>query len=176
MTISIISAAEAKRKLEENALLIDIRQPDEYQREHIKGSVLHPLQLLQASGLPNAAQQHTTLIFHCKSGMRTQSTHKLISQLTKSNNFDVFILENGLDGWKKSGYDTIIDHSQPIELMRQVQITAGLLVLLGVTLGWFVTPIFYLLSAFIGAGLIFAGITGLCSMAKLLSLMPWNRC
>ena len=70
---------------------------------------------------------------------------------------------------------TQLDRSQPIEIMRQVQIVAGSLVLIGVILGYFVTPAFYALPAFVGAGLLFAGISGFCGMAKLLAIMPWNR-
>ncbi|WP_325231663.1 YgaP-like transmembrane domain, partial [Sphingobium sp.] len=64
---------------------------------------------------------------------------------------------------------------QPIEVMRQVQLVAGGLVLLGVVLGFLVAPAFFGLSAFVGAGLIMAGATGWCGMARLLRLMPWNR-
>jgi rhodanese-related sulfurtransferase len=60
-------------------------------------------------------------------------------------------------------------------MMRQVQIVAGSLVLIGVCLGWLVAPGFFALSAFVGAGLTFAGISGFCGMAKLLALLPWNR-
>ena len=67
------------------------------------------------------------------------------------------------------------DKSQPLPLMRQVQIAAGVLILLGVALGYTVNSGFFLLSAFVGAGLAFAGITGFCGMARLLALMPWNR-
>jgi hypothetical protein len=59
--------------------------------------------------------------------------------------------------------------------MRQVQIVAGLLVLTGVVLGFVLNPAFFGISAFVGAGLTFAGISGWCGMAKLLALMPWNR-
>ena len=67
------------------------------------------------------------------------------------------------------------DKSQPLPLMRQVQIVAGILILLGVALGYAFNSGFFLLSAFVGAGLTFAGITGFCGMARLLALMPWNR-
>ncbi|MBL0811046.1 DUF2892 domain-containing protein, partial [Klebsiella michiganensis] len=67
------------------------------------------------------------------------------------------------------------DKSQPLPLMRQVQIVAGALILLGVALGYAFSSGFFLLSAFVGAGLTFAGITGFCGMARLLALMPWNR-
>ena len=67
------------------------------------------------------------------------------------------------------------DRSQPIEIMRQVQIAAGSLVLLGVILGLTVAPGWFALSGFVGAGLVFAGTTGWCGMAYLLAIMPWNR-
>jgi hypothetical protein len=67
------------------------------------------------------------------------------------------------------------DKRAPLPIMRQVQITAGSLVVLGAALGALVDPRFHGLSAFVGAGLVFAGIMGLCPMANLLALMPWNR-
>lgn len=67
------------------------------------------------------------------------------------------------------------DKSQPLPLMRQVQIAAGSLILLGVVLGYAVGSAFFLLSGFVGAGLILAGVTGFCGMARLLDKMPWNR-
>ncbi len=63
----------------------------------------------------------------------------------------------------------------PISLQRQVQITAGSMVLIGVILGFAVSPWFFLLSGFVGAGLTFSGVSGTCAMASLLAAMPWNR-
>ena len=62
-----------------------------------------------------------------------------------------------------------------ISLERQVRIAAGLLVLVAVTLGWLVHPAFLGLAAFVGAGLVFAGVTDTCGMGLLLARMPWNR-
>ena len=62
-----------------------------------------------------------------------------------------------------------------IDLNRQVRIAAGTQVLTGVALGRFLHPAFYGLAAFIGAGLIFSGITGICGLCHLLALLPWNR-
>jgi rhodanese-related sulfurtransferase len=76
---------------------------------------------------------------------------------------------------EESGLPVALDRSQPIDIIRQVQIAAGSLVLMGILLGTFVAPGFYALSAFVGAGLMFAGISGFCGMAHLLALMPWNR-
>ncbi len=67
------------------------------------------------------------------------------------------------------------NRSAPLELMRQVQIAAGSLVMAGVILGFAVAPAFFGLSAAIGAGMAFAGISGWCGMARLLAAMPWNR-
>ena len=112
------------------------------------------------------------MIFHCKSGMRTAGNAQ---RLAAAADCQTYILDGGIDAWKKAGLPVAIDARQPIEIMRQVQITAGGLVLLGVVLGTWVAPGFYGLSAFVGAGLIFAGISGWCGMAKLLAFMPWNR-
>ena len=68
-----------------------------------------------------------------------------------------------------------MNRKAPISIMRQVQIVAGTLVLLGVLLGWLVSPWFFALSAFVGAGLTFAGISGTCAMANLLGFLPYNR-
>jgi hypothetical protein len=62
-----------------------------------------------------------------------------------------------------------------MSLERQVRIAAGSLVLLGVALGAFVSQWLYGLSAFVGAGLVFAGLTDTCGMGMLLARMPWNR-
>ena len=88
---------------------------------------------------------------------------------------EAYILEGGIDAWKRAGLPVLTDRRQPLEIMRQVQIAAGGLVLLGVALGIWVAPAFLGLSAFVGAGLVFAGVSGWCGMARLLALMPWNR-
>ena len=81
----------------------------------------------------------------------------------------------GLDAWKAHGLPVKADRAQPIELMRQVQMTAGGLILIGAALGLLVHPAFWGLAAFVGAGLFLAGATGFCGMARMLAVMPWNR-
>jgi len=95
--------------------------------------------------------------------------------LEQATNCEAYILEGGIEGWKQAGLPVVADKSQPIEINRQVMIAAGSLVLIGVLLGAFVSSGFYVLSGLIGAGLVFAGVSGFCGMAKLLALMPWNR-
>ncbi|RZJ93902.1 MAG: DUF2892 domain-containing protein, partial [Brevundimonas sp.] len=76
---------------------------------------------------------------------------------------------------KAADLPAAVDRKAPLELMRQVQIAAGSLVLLGTVLAWLVHPAFIALSGFVGAGLVFAGASGFCGMARVLAVMPWNR-
>jgi rhodanese-related sulfurtransferase len=167
VSIATISPAEAKRLIGKGATLIDIRGTDEYARERIPGALNTPLDALQAidgGGKP--------VVFHCRTGNRTAVN---AAKLAASTNSEAFIVEGGIEAWKVAGLQTTSDKSQPIEIMRQVQITAGSLVLLGVILSQLIAPGFIALSAFIGAGLIFAGVSSWCGMAKMLATMPWNR-
>ena len=167
MSLPTISPAEAKRLLDAGAMLIDIRGPDEHARERIPGARNHPLDRLSVlDGQPQVA------VFHCRSGQRT-AAHA--SKLAAAAACEAYIVEGGIEAWKRAGLPVVRDATQPLEVQRQVQIAAGSLVLLGVVLGHAISPAFYAVSAFVGAGLTFAGISGWCGMAKLLALMPWNR-
>jgi rhodanese-related sulfurtransferase len=112
------------------------------------------------------------VVFTCRSGMRTAGA---CDRLAARVSGEAFILDGGLDAWAKAGLPVESNADAPMEIMRQVQIAAGSLVLIGALLGFFVAPAWYGLSAFVGAGLTFAGVTGFCGMARLLMLMPWNR-
>ncbi len=85
------------------------------------------------------------------------------------------MLEGGIEAWRDAGLPTVQDKSQPIEIMRQVQIAAGGLVVAGVSLGVLVHPGFLGIAGFVGAGLTFACLTGFCGMARPLALAPWNK-
>ncbi len=97
------------------------------------------------------------------------------ARLKDAASSEAYIMEGGLDAWKKAGLPVASDSSAPIELHRQVMIGAGSFVLLFVLLGTFVSPLFYAFAGFVGAGLVFGGMTGICGMAKALAVMPWNR-
>ena len=171
MTLENIKPDQVAKGLKSGELvLIDIREPDEYAREHIGSALSLPLSALESGSL--TLQSHQKAVFHCKSGMRTQANcNRLVAHVTG----EAFLLEGGLDAWKADGLPTVTDKSAPLELNRQVQITAGALILMGVLLGIFVNAGFLGISGFVGAGLMFAGITGWCGMAQLLANMPWNR-
>lgn len=169
--LKTITPERAAALIREGAALVDIREADEHARERIPGARHHALSRIDAEH--PARPGDDVLIFHCRSGMRTKGNAARLA--AAAPNCESYIVEGGLDAWKKAGLPVTRDASQPIEIMRQVQIGAGSLVLLGVVLGALVTPVFYTLSAFVGAGLLFAGVTGFCGMARLLALMPWNR-
>lgn len=168
MTMKTVKAAEAKTLKDRGAVIIDIREPGEFAREHIAGAENAPLSTI---GKAKAHKAGEIVVFHCKTGMRTKAN---AAQLP-AGGCEAYILEGGIDAWKSAGLGVETDTSQPIEIMRQVHIVAGSLVVIGVLLAVLVHPAFVLLSAFVGAGLLFAGVSGFCGMAKLLGLMPWNR-
>ncbi len=169
ISLGTISPAEARALGAKGATIIDVRDPDEFAREHIPGARNTPLATL----VQGTDKQGEILVYHCKSGLRTKANAAKLA--AAAGNCEAYIIEGGIEGWKVAGLPVAADASQPIELIRQVQIVAGSLVVLGVALGVMAHPGFYALAALVGAGLVFAGISGFCGMARLLALMPWNR-
>ena len=166
MTLPKLSPAEAKRLAESGARLIDIRGRDEFARIRAPGAENRPLDEL------DKVEHDGPVVFLCRSGMRTAGN---AAKLAGCCGGEAYILEGGLDAWKAAGLPVEQDRGPPLEIMRQVQIAAGTLVLLGVALGFLATPVLFGLAAFVGAGLVMAGATGWCGMARLLAAMPWNR-
>lgn len=166
-----IDAPKAKALLDSGeAILIDIRESDEFAREHVPGAHHVPLSGFNPADFP--ADKNKIAIFHCASGARTaEAAPKILG----TGFAEVYMLDQGLAGWKKAGLQTVVNRKMPISLQRQVQIAAGSMVLIGVVFGFTVSPWFFLLSGFVGAGLIFSGVCGTCAMANLLAAMPWNR-
>jgi rhodanese-related sulfurtransferase len=160
----------AQRLRRRDVTVIDIREHDEFVREHIPGALSVPLSTLDKSGL--SLEAHGDVVFHCKSGMRTNAN---CNRLADHIDGPAFVLTGGLEAWKLSGGATAKDAAAPLELNRQVQITVGALMLISVMLTIFVAPQFLALPALLGAGLLMAGLTGWCGMAHLLAAMPWNR-
>lgn len=168
MAIQHISPAEAHRLIEGGASLIDIRSPDEHARERIAGALNVPLGQLSPDATPG-----DVLVFHCRSGMRTDQAAPKLTEAAGDR--DCYIVEGGLNAWGNAGLPIEKVRGAPIEMQRQVMIAAGLLVLTGTLLSLWVSPLLVWLAVFVGAGLTFAGVTGFCGMAYLLALMPWNR-
>ncbi|WP_374472386.1 rhodanese family protein [Phenylobacterium sp.] len=160
----------AERLRAGRAILVDIREPDEFARRHVKGALSRPLSTFEQAHLSLAPDRD--VVFTCRSGMRTQAN---CGRLAGRVDGEAYVLDGGLDAWAAAGLPVEENRRAPLELMRQVQIAAGLLVLVGVALGFAAHPAFFGLSAFVGAGLTVAGATGFCGMARLLALAPWNR-
>lgn len=173
MTLRTITPVAAKRLLDDGAVLVDVREADEHAREKIAGAKHLPISRL-AEVQPLAAGSRP-VIFHCKSGARTLAHAPRLIEKIGDADVEAYVVEGGLDAWKKAGLPVAADRRQPIELQRQVQIGAGGIGLAGTLLGLLVSPWFFVLPAFVGAGLIFAGVTGICGMATLLMRAPWNR-
>lgn len=169
--LQTITPYKAAQMLREGAALVDVREPDEHARERIPGARNLPLSRLAEAEL--AVPPGRPVLFHCRSGARTAGQAAQLA--AKAGGCEAYIVEGGLDAWKRAGLPVALDRRQPMELMRQVQIAAGSMVVLGVVLGALVAPGFYALSGFVGAGLVFAGVTGTCGLARVLRLMPWNR-
>lgn len=166
MTIKTIAPQLAAELIRDGATLIDVRGPDEHARERITAARNVPLDRLAP------VDGSAPLIFHCRSGQRTAANADRLAGVSAG---PIFVLEGGIDGWKASGLPTVTDARQPLELMRQVQIGGGAMVLAAVALGWLASPWFLLLGAAIGIGMLHAGLTGSCAMTALLAPMPWNR-
>jgi hypothetical protein len=104
--------------------------------------------------------------------MRTENNCALLAERVDG---DALILDGGIEAWKKAGLPVAANAKAPLPMNRQVQITAGLIVLTGTLTGALLHPAGYAVAGFVGAGLIFAGLSGWCGMANVLALMPWNR-
>lgn len=168
MTLKPLSPRDAQGLMSQGAILVDIRSANEHAREHIAGAQHLPIDALRPGSLPvNAA-----VIFLCRSGNRTHANAHRLNACVAG---DAYLIEGGLNAWKKAGLPVEADTSQPMELQRQVQIATGILILLGIMLGLTVSAWFFLISGFVGAGLVFAGLSGFCGLARLLMKMPWNQ-
>ncbi len=166
-----LSASDVRERLVAGrAVLVDIREPDEFARSHVAGARSQPLSAWEQSHL--TVDPDADVIFTCRTGMRTAGACDRLAARVAG---DAFVLDGGLDAWRAAGLPLQEDRAAPMEINRQVQITAGSLIVLGVLLGFLVSPLGFGLAAFVGAGLTFAGLSGTCAMARLLMLAPWNR-
>ena len=155
------------------ATLFDVRERDEFAAEQVPGSELVPLSTFDAAALSSrihSAQKKALLM--CRSGGRSSDA---LARLKSAAAVEAYSVSGGIIAWKAAGYDVRQIKRAPISIMRQVQIAAGSMVLIGIVLGETVSPWYRVLSAFFGGGLVFAGVSGTCGLAAVLSLMPWNK-
>ncbi len=178
MALSHISPAEAKKLIDAGAVMVDIREAGERAAASIPGSAHLPLSQLRSAALEtNGADK---VVFFCRSGMRTAAN---AAALAGKADCTAYILDGGIDSWRAAGLPVeaagasagAAASAPPLDIMRQTQITIGLCVLAGTLLGAFVSPLWFLVPAAFGAGLVFAGATGSCAMAMVIARMPWNQ-
>ncbi len=155
----------------QSVLLLDVRTPSEFEDSHIEGAVLHPLTELSPSEVSRLSQGKREVVVICRSGGRARQAAEKLSGHAST---PLRVMEGGMQAWQGSGLP-VIEGRKTISLERQVRIAAGSLVFIGSTLGYFMSPTWIGLSAFVGAGLVFAGVTDTCGMAMVLARMPWNN-
>jgi rhodanese-related sulfurtransferase len=149
--------------------LIDVRSPQEYAEGHVPGAMNLPMD--QAEARLNDLQRHDPVVLICQSGRRAGMTCELL----KAHHDGLVVLEGGTKAWIDASLPVVKTASTRLPLMRQVQIGAGSLTLMGTLLSLFVSRGWIGLALLVGVGLLLAGTTGFCGMAILLEKMPWNR-
>jgi rhodanese-related sulfurtransferase len=172
--LTITPAALRERQRAGQAIeLIDVRTPAEFREVHAEPARLVPLDRLDPKAIMEARDggKDEPLYVICRTGSRARQACEKFLAAGYSN---VILVEGGTLGWEQAGLP-VVRGKKTIALERQVRIAAGSLVLLGTALGALVHPDFLALPAFVGAGLIFAGVTDTCGMAMLLARMPWNQ-
>lgn len=172
MPVETISPATLKEWVQtKQAVVVDVREPAEFKAGHIEGATNVPLSHASGARLPECAGKK--LVIHCQKGGRgTNACQKLLAE---NSDLQIYHLEGGISAWAQAGMPVKATGGYVLPLDRQVQLTVGSLVLASSLLGFFVNPAFMLLSAFFGAGLVFAGLSGICGLALVLARMPWNR-
>jgi rhodanese-related sulfurtransferase len=153
--------------------LIDVRTPREFRDCHVDYARLIPLDTLDPRAIMTRRSGVTNdpIYLICHSGTRARQACARFHECGYGN---VAVVEGGTAAWEGAGLP-VVRGKKAISLERQVRIAAGTLVLLGSLLGAFVHPVYIGLAAFVGAGLIFAGITDTCGMAMVLARLPWNQ-
>lgn len=173
--ITVIAPEQLKQVGErgEGVELIDVRTPAEFREAHVSFARNVPLDRLDPEALRAELGEKCAnpLYLICRSGARGKQACEKLAAAGMTN---VVNVEGGTVACEAAGLP-LVRGKKAISLERQVRIAAGALVLLGAVLGLLVHPYWVVLSAFVGAGLLFSGITDTCGMAMCLARMPWNQ-
>ncbi len=176
MSVDYLSPSQLQKRLlaGEASAVIDVRTPVEYAEVHAPSAVNIPLDRVTKETLAAAGcvESGRAVYLLCRSGQRaTRAAEKLLA----CGYARPVVVTGGTLGWIEAGLPVTRGESQGMSLERQVRIAAGTIVFAGTLLAWFVHPNFVWLSGFVGAGLVFAGVTDFCGMGLLIAKMPWNR-
>lgn len=155
---------------------IDVSTRAEFNSLHVQGAKLYPFQNFKQEELERDFRAQKPkgkeIYILCRSGTRARMVAKILSQMS---DIIPIVVDGGTQACAKIGMPLNRSEYIVMSLERQVRIAAGSLVFAGVVLGTLIQPEFYGLSAFVGAGLVFAGLTDTCAMGIVLAKMPWNR-
>ncbi|MBL4590164.1 MAG: rhodanese-like domain-containing protein [Alphaproteobacteria bacterium] len=159
-----------------DAVLVDVREPDEFKSEHIAYAISVPLSTLEAGFQILDIPEHKTILFQCLKGTRGQMACERIQGVEYCQNKLVNI-EGGIEAWKQHGLPVIgVRESLPkISMFRQIQMIVGLLVVISVLVGFMGLTLAFVFTGVLGGMLFFAGISGWCGLAIVLAKMPWNK-
>lgn len=168
-----ISAKEAHDMLVQgNAILIDVREPDEFKTRHIPYAHSIPLsgvsEMMSFMNIP----QEKKIIMQCLAGKRGEQACGIIHN---NANHDIFNIEGGITAWEESGLPVIGGAEPKFSIFRQVQMIMGALIATLVVLGFLGMTFMFALAGLFAAALAVAGFTGWCGLALLLRQMPWNK-
>ncbi len=150
--------------------VIDVREFSEFNSERIADAQFMPL-----SNFEKHADEidHTKPVYlMCRSGNRAKNAAE---KLASKGFTDIHVIEGGMVAWAGANLPVVKGESKVWSLERQVRFAAGMFVLTGVVLSVFVSPYLLLISAFVGAGLMFSAATDTCAMGMVLVRMPWNK-
>ena len=151
--------------------LLDVRTPGEFEAEHIAGAYNVPLDTLDEHGAEIRARVADPVILVCRSGQRARKAEEALRAAGMTN---LYLLDGGMAAWTAAGLP--VRRGAPrMSLERQVRIAAGGLAAIGGFLALFLDPLFAIVPAFIGSGLVFAGVTDTCMLGMLLARLPHNR-
>jgi rhodanese-related sulfurtransferase len=153
-----------------DAVVLDVRTPVEFAEVHVPQARSIPLDELNPGSLSLPKDQPVYLL--CRSGQRAT---KAAEKFSREGFAQPVVIEGGTLAWIDAGLPVTRGATKVMSLERQVRIAAGSLVFIGVLLGWFVNHWFFILSGFVGGGLVFAGITDFCGMGLLIAKLPWNK-
>lgn len=151
--------------------LLDVRSPGEHEAVHIRSAYNVPLDTLGEHGAEIQAHVEAPVVLICQSGQRARKAEEALRAAGMPN---LHVLDGGINGWVAAG-KPVVRGAERISLERQVRIAAGTLAATGGILAIAMNPLFALLPAFVGSGLVFAGVTDTCGMAMLLARLPYNR-
>lgn len=152
--------------------VLDVRTPGEYETAHIRGAYNVPLDTLGEHAREIGAHVAEHVVLVCQSGQRARKAEAALKAAGMPN---LHVLDGGVNGWLAAGRDVVRLRRQRMSLERQVRIAAGALVAIGALLALATTPLFAVVPAFVGSGLVFAGVTDTCMMGMLLARLPYNR-